>query len=291
VPVAEVLDLLRCPLCGAPFTDVGGGVRCASGHRFDLARQGYLNLLGGPPPRHADTAAMVAARERFLGAGGYRPVAEALLAAARDGLETARDGVLSAPALLEVGAGTGYYTAALLDGLGGRGLALDISVAAARRAARAHPRVAAVVADVWTPLPLADAAVDVLACVFAPRNPREFARVLRPDGVLVVVTPLPQHLQELRAPLGLLEVEEDKQDRLAGALSAQFDPLGAAELRYAASWSAPTVVDLVAMGPNAFHVDPDALVERVAALTEPVPVTVAVSVTTWLRTPEPAPPV
>lgn len=290
MPVAEVLDLLRCPVCRAPFTDVGGGVRCASGHRFDLARQGYLNLLGGPPPRHADTPAMVAARERFLGSEGYRPVADALLSAARTGLERVRGALPGLPALLEAGAGTGYYTEALLNGLGGRGLALDISVAAARRAARAHPRVAAVVADVWTALPLPDAAVDVLACVFAPRNAVEFARVLRPDGVLVVVTPLPEHLRELRAPLGLLEVEEDKQDRLAAALAGHLDPLASTELCYPASWPAATLVDLVAMGPNAFHVGPATLADRIGALGQ-VEVTVAVSVTTWVRAPaQPSPP-
>ncbi|CAA9301630.1 MAG: 23S rRNA (guanine(748)-N(1))-methyltransferase, partial [uncultured Friedmanniella sp.] len=144
--VAEVLDLLRCPVCARALTGGAGGVRCAAGHRFDLARQGYLNLLGARPPQHADTAPMVAARERFLGSGAYAPVADALVVAARTGLQATHSTLRTAPALLEAGAGTGYYTAALLEGLGGRAVALDISVAAARRAARAHPRAAAVVA-------------------------------------------------------------------------------------------------------------------------------------------------
>lgn len=283
--VAEALDLLRCPLCTAPFTALGTGVRCASGHSFDQARQGYLNLLGASPPRHADTAPMVAARDRFLGGGAYRPVADALASAVEQGLTAVRGAVPRSPAVLEAGAGTGYYTGALLDALDGRGVALDISAAAARRAARAHPRLAAVVADAWAALPVVDGAVDVLASVFAPRNAAEFARVLRPDGVLAVVTPHPQHLQELREPLGLLEVEGDKQDRLAATLAARFRPLATSDVRYRASWSHEVVLDLVSMGPNAFHVGADELAERVERLAEPTVVSVAVSVTTWVRTP------
>jgi 23S rRNA (guanine745-N1)-methyltransferase len=288
--VAQLLDLLCCPTCGLAFTDEGSSVRCAAAHRFDLARQGYLNLLQSAPPRHADTAEMVAARERFLGSGSYRPVADALVAAVRAGLVAVRGSAPTAPALLETGAGTGYYTAALLDGLGGRGLALDISPAAARRAARAHPRLAAVVADVWGTLPVVDGRLDALACVFAPRNAAEFARVLRPDGVLAVVTPLPEHLQELRSALGLLDVEQDKQERLASVLADHFAPQAEEQLRRSVSWSIPVVTDLVAMGPNAFHLSPGEVAERVAGLPDPVEATVAVAVSTWVRRPGPPTP-
>jgi 23S rRNA (guanine745-N1)-methyltransferase len=283
VSVAEVLDLLRCPLCRQVFTVDGSSVRCASGHRFDLARQGHLNLLGARPPAHADTPAMVAARERFLGGGAYAPVAEALVDAARTGLRTARGAAPTTPSLLEVGAGTGYYTAALVEGLGGRAVALDVSAAAARRAARAHPRVAAVVADAWAVLPLGDGVVDVVVSVFAPRNPAEFARVLRPDGVLVVVTPRPDHLQAVREVLGLLEIEPGKQERLATSLAEHFSPAAEVDVRFEDSWPRSVVVDLVAMGPNAFHLDPGELADRTAGLPDLVPTTVAVAVSTWVR--------
>ena len=281
--VVEVLDLLRCPLCERVFTADSGSLRCATGHQFDLARQGYLNLLGTAPPQHADTGPMVAARERFLAAGGYAAIAQALVGAARDGLLALRGTAPSAPALLEAGSGSGYYTAALLTGLGGRAVALDISVAAARRAARAHRRAAAVVADVWGRLPVAPDCMDVVASVFAPRNPAEFARVLRPDGVLVVVTPLPQHLQELRDDLGLLRVEPAKQERLASSLAADFSPVGEVAVDYPVAWSPAEVVDLVAMGPNAFHLDPAEVAARTAGLADPVRTRVAVAVSTWVK--------
>ncbi|WP_375422951.1 putative RNA methyltransferase [uncultured Friedmanniella sp.] len=280
--VLELLDLLRCPVCTLPLTPAAGAVRCAAGHTFDLARQGYLNLLQGRPPRHADTADMVAARERFLGAGHYAPIAARLAASVRDGLLAVR-GTAPLPRLdvLEVGAGTGYYLRQLLDALPGRGLALDISVAAARRAARVHPHVAAVVADTWQPLPVPDGSLDAVTCVFAPRNAAEFARVLRPDGILAVVAPLPEHLAALRRPLGLLAVQEDKQERLSAALEPWFTPLGEEPVRAQVPCSPDAVRDLVTMGPNAFHTDAAALTARIAALPDPVPVEVAVTVRTW----------
>lgn len=281
VPVAEVLDLLRCPLCGQPLALAGRVVHCPRGHHFDLARQGYLNLLQSGQPRHADTAEMVAARERFLGAGHYRPIATELAEAVRAGLTVVRSAVPGLVSVLEAGAGTGWYLAALLDALPGRGVALDISAAAARRATRAHPRVAALVADTWQPLPLVDGRLDVVTSVFAPRNPAEFARVLKPDGILAVATPLPEHLVELRQVLGLLEIGEDKQERLAEALAGSFRLLEERSLVHRAAWSPSVVADLVAMGPNAFHLGPDERAQRVARLADRTEVTVAVSIGSW----------
>lgn len=281
MPVAAVLDLLRCPICEQALALEGSGVRCSRGHSFDLARQGYLNLLRSGPPRHADTAEMVAARDRFLGAGHYRSIAIGLGEAVRAGLTTVRSAVPGLVSVLEAGAGTGWYLAALLDGLPGRGIALDISVAAARRAARSHPRVAALVADTWQPLPLVEGRLDVVTSVFAPRNVAEFARVLKPDGVLAVATPLPEHLVELRQSLGLLDIGEDKQERLAGSLGGSFRLLEERTVAHPAAWSPSVVADLVGMGPNAFHLGPDERAERVAHLADPTEVSVAVSLSTW----------
>ena len=90
-------------------------------------------------------------------------------------------------------------------------------MAACRRAARAHPRLAVVTADAWAALPVADACVDVVLSVFSPRNAEEFARVLRPGGCVITVTPGPDHLIELRSAFGLLGVEDGKERRLSDA--------------------------------------------------------------------------
>ena len=275
--VANSLDLLVCPRCGQPFdlTADGRSVRCPLGHSFDLARQGYLNLRSSGPPRNADTAAMVSARERFLAAGHYRPIADRLL-------EVASMHAPSRSRLLEVGAGTGYYLAHLLNGLEeARGLALDVSVAAARRAARASPRLGSVVADVWQPLPVADGRIDVLLDVFAPRNPGEFRRVLAGSGVLVTVTPEPDHLHQVRSGLGLLDIQPAKHEQLQTALADAFVTAEQQSVRFDTELSDTALHDLVAMGPNAFHLTDADLRGLVASVATPVTVTVAVDVSVW----------
>src|SRR5215471_18367187 len=82
-----VAPFLRCPVCALPVQAGEDQVRCERGHSFNIARQGYVSLTSGRGgPGTGDSAAMVMAREEFLGAGHYRPLAGAIaeLAAALD---------------------------------------------------------------------------------------------------------------------------------------------------------------------------------------------------------------
>lgn len=267
--LADVAPWLACPRCARPLTLEGRTLTCDERHAYDVAKQGYVNLLGGAQPQHADTADMVARREEFLAGGHYAPVADAVAARLGD-----------AQRVLDVGAGPGWYLARWLDDAHAPahrvGLALDISTAAARRAARAHERIGAVVADTWAGLPVRDACVDAVTCVFAPRNLPEFTRVLRPGGLLVVVTPTPEHLHQARDRLGLLGVEEDKDAKLLRASSGLLDAVGQTTVRRTLRLDGDQLSALVQMGPNAFH----AHAEPVAASS----VTLAVTVS-WFRKP------
>ncbi|MBB5130950.1 23S rRNA (guanine745-N1)-methyltransferase [Thermocatellispora tengchongensis] len=271
----DVVDLLACPVCGGALTPGAGALRCGAGHAFDVARQGYVSLLAGAgSPGTADSPAMVAARDAFLRAGHYAPLADTLA-------RTVRAALPPGGAVLDAGAGTGYYLARALPAEA-RGIALDVSKHAVKRAARAHPRVGAVVADIWRPLPVADAAVDVVLNVFAPRNGPEFARVLRPGGVLVVVTPEPDHLRPLVGMLGLLSVDEDKERRVERSLSGGgFAETDRRVVRFGLDLGPEAIEAVVAMGPSAWHADPAALRERIGALATPLAVTAAFRMSTF----------
>lgn len=239
----RVQDLLSCPTCSGGLTLGAGVLRCALGHSFDVARHGYVNLLGGPEPAHADTAAMLAARDRVQAAGVFAPVAEVVAHLARG----------RSPAL-EAGAGTGYYlVAALGPDPEAVGLALDVSKPAARLCARTDARIGAVVADVWGTLPIGDRTVGVVLSIFAPRNLGEFVRVLQPDGRLIAVTPRADHLAELRSQHELLEVPSGKAEQLAAAAAEFFDLVDTRVVKYRVDATAGIAADLIAMGPNAFH--------------------------------------
>ena len=287
--LAEVVDLLVCPVCGAGFALAGPVLRCATGHSFDVAKQGYVNLMpGGARPGTADTAEMVADRAAFLGAGHYEPLASAVA-----GLATGAAAPGEKPVVLDAGAGTGYYLAAVLSRLGAGpgagagagarpvGLALDISARALRRAARAAPGIGAVGWDTWQPFPVRSASASLILNVFAPRNGPEFHRVLAPGGTLLVVTPGPGHLAELAAPAGLITVDEHKDERLAATLGPYFTATDRQDLPVPLRLTHADAAHLVAMGPSAWHIDVPETRARLAPQPEPLPVTAAFTLTTY----------
>lgn len=267
------LPALRCPVCAAALARADGAaaVRCATGHSFDVARQGYLSLLAGGGSPTGDGAQMVADRVALLGAGHFDPLAAAVAAAAGRGTVAA-----------EVGAGSAFYLARAVERGGfAAGIAIDVSRYALRRAARAHPRVAAIGADVWAGLPVRDGALDVVLCVFAPRNGPELRRVLAADGRLVVATPTPRHLAELIAPLELLHVDERKDERLAERLAGGFELAERATCEWTMRLDHAALAALTGMGPSAFHAGADARARRIAALPEPMAVTGSVTVASY----------
>ena len=245
--IDAALPHLRCPVCDDTLGHGGeGSLRCPRGHSFDIAKQGYANLTRGRMPHEGDSAPMIEARDAFLAAGHYDFIADALIEAA-----PATNGLI-----LDAGAGTGWYLARLLDRRpAATGLALDVSKPALRRAARAHPRAAAVLADLWQPLPVA--AADLIINVFAPRNGPEFARLLAPGKALVVVTPAADHLHELIEAHGLLKVDPDKRERLAETLGDWFTPEHRTTVRRELHLTGDQTRTLIGMTPSARHLATD----------------------------------
>ncbi|MGI8748944.1 MAG: putative RNA methyltransferase [Thermoleophilaceae bacterium] len=274
-------QLLACPVCGAGLARRTDAMRCGHGHSFDIARQGYVNLLARDAPAGlGDTAEMLAARAAFLDAGHFDSLIEAVAEAAQ---EAAGDGP---GAVVDIGAGTGHYLAATLDRMPGRqGLALDASRHAARRAARAHPRAGAAVCDVWRAICVCDGAARVVIDVFAPRNGEEIARVLAPGGTLIVVTPTQRHLAELREPLAMLAVDERKEERLNASLAPQLCGVQRDEVEARLTLDRRALGQLVAMGPSAYHTDSADLAERISAQPESVYATASVTLTRWRLAP------
>ncbi|OZF47071.1 methyltransferase domain-containing protein [Rhodococcus sp. 14-1411-2a] len=280
--LTDVVDVLLCPQCRVREVDSGLGVGdtdrtlwCDRGHSFDVARQGYVSLLTGDGGKFAgDSAEMIAARDVFLEKGHFDPIAAAVSAGVP----------VDSEVVLDVGVGTGHYLAAVLDARpDARGIGVDVSKFAARRAARSHPRLGSVVADIWSGLPVRSGALSAVTCVFAPRNAGELNRVLVDDGVLVVVTPTMRHQRELRGPLGLIGVAEDKTRRLGESLSGLFEPVAESALDYSMMLSHNDIEALIGMGPSSRHGDHDARSAALGELPDVTEVTASVTVSTYRR--------
>ena len=183
-----------CPVCRGDLSLVDGGRawRCAANHSFDVAREGHVNLLITHQRRQrepGDNAEMIRNRRAFLDAGHYQPLRDAL-----DEFATVGGDGRSA---CDAGCGEGYYTRHWSDLWG-----VDIGKTAVRFAAKRAAGDAAhyAIASAYD-LPLSDGTIDVLLSVFAPLSSDEFERVVRPGGVVVTVTPGPDHLAGLAAEL------------------------------------------------------------------------------------------
>lgn len=266
-------DILQCPSCGEPLAPADGGASCTNRHHFDQARQGYLSLRaahkGKGAPASGDTLEMLEARERFQGEGFHDEIRAAVLAA----VPTDARGWLA-----DLGGGTGWYAAAVLDARPElHGVVLDASAVAVRIAARAHERLAGVSADVWTGIPVRDASVDVALRIFAPGSAAEVRRILAPGGTAVFVVPHADHLRELGHGLKLMKVPAGKAEEVAASIP-DAHVVSVHEVRQRVQLSVEQALDAVFMGPNAFHQD-RAKVEKVLVEWQaPISVTIAVSI-------------
>ncbi|MFT2816395.1 methyltransferase domain-containing protein [Leifsonia sp. A12D58] len=238
-------EWLRCPICLTPLTAFEPLLlRCEHGHSFDVNKRGFVTMLRS----HGligDSAAMLDARASFLNAGWYAPLLDAVST-----LSTQQD-----PAdVLDIGCGTGYYLGGVLErSPAARALAFDISPAAVSRTVRSHPHVDGLVADVWSALPIRGNSADLILNVFAPRNAAEFARILRPDGLMIVVIPQDSHLRELRDTGLALGVQQNKATQLVDSLADHFAVESRQKLDVRMDLTQAEIMSLVGMGPSAHH--------------------------------------
>ena len=272
--------MFACPHCGEALTKEERRYVCRKGHSFDIAREGYVNLLP-VSRRHSkapgDDREMVNARTRFLQGGWYEPLRNRLCELV-EGVE------IPAPALLDAGCGEGYYTAALSETVTRRGgccCGVDLSKLAVRRAARrCPPETEVAVASVYH-LPLPDESADIVVNSFSPLADREFCRVLRPGGFFFYVVPGARHLWELKEIL--YDAPYENQERVRRYPGFQF--LGVEPVETAFTLEQPEdILALFHMTPYTWKTPKDG-VERLAGCAE-LTVTAQFRIHRFRRVPE-----
>ncbi|MHB8463948.1 MAG: putative RNA methyltransferase [Acidimicrobiales bacterium] len=258
-----------CPVCRAPLQLDGAQMSCPSGHGFDVARQGYVNLLVAGQRRSrqpGDSAEMVTARQRFLATGAYDRMTSAIARVTARAALGAHERYGAAPTVVDIGCGDGHHTrqiaanvtsgASGLDPLDARMCGIDVAKGAVAAAARAHRSgwyAVASAADV----PVGPATVDVALNVFGPVVPSELARVLNGHGTAVVVHPGPRHLAALRHLVYAEPRQHLTKDPLRHA-SEWFAPAGRVTVTFPLVIDdAATLRDLFAMTPYRWHAPPD----------------------------------
>lgn len=209
-------SLWQCPLCqqALQIISVNKQYRCANNHCFDIAKEGYINLIPVNKKNSknpGDSKAMIRARRLFLAVGYYQNLADQL---AELTLKYAKH---SRARILEVGCGEGYYLRELEKHAVSYGQAvqcghqfygLDISKEAIKVAAKLSKSQCYSVASSFS-MPVEDASMDIVIRNFAPAPSVEIQRVLKPEGIYIVVTPGPKHLFQLRQQIYHNATEHD----------------------------------------------------------------------------------
>ncbi len=196
---------LLCPVCGRPLRKTGQSYICGKGHNFDIAKEGYVNLLLSSAQHakmHGDNREMIRARRDFLNKEYYRCLQKQLQKTVSS-LCCPRN----KPVLVDAGCGEGYYTSAMYQALHSDlkednfcVYGFDMSKEALRIASKRCSQVHFAVSNLFS-MPLSDNSVDLLTELFAPIADREFYRVLKPGGILLLVIPAKKHLFELKQAL------------------------------------------------------------------------------------------
>ncbi|RUO73586.1 putative RNA methyltransferase [Idiomarina seosinensis] len=271
--MTQPLQQLICPLDRDPLEQSERSWCCEHGHSFDVARQGYVNLLPVQKKRSkdpGDSKAMITARRHFLQQGHYQPIASAIA-------ET----VLSSgnQAILDAGCGEGYYlnylTAAAEQQDTELAVAgLDISKWAIQAAAKRDKQVNWMVAS-NSAIPLADSSVDSLLCIFGFPVTDEFKRVLKPGGRLIMVDPGAEHLQQLKA---IIYAQLKTKPKTLPINDSQFQLDSEQRLSFPVSLSSQEAIDnLLVMTPHLYRGSAEGL-KKAAQLNQ-----IELTADVWLR--------
>ena len=237
--------VLLCPVCGEQLNLTGRQYLCPQNHSFDMARQGYVNLLV-VQQKHSlnpgDTREQVLSRREFLEAGYYAPIADGLIEAAKD--------LGISGQILDVGCGEGYYSARLADALGAPLTGLDISKEAVRCAAAKYKGKQWLCATA-AHIPVEDGSVDLMTSLFALTLPEEFARVLKPGGYYFQVLAAEDHLLGLK---GIIYDQLNFKEKNTVPELPGFRLVKSVPIRFSFTVEGRQVQNLFSMTPHVFRI-------------------------------------
>lgn len=246
--MGHMLESLICPHCAQTLIEAEKEWFCPNNHHFDKAKSGVTHLLTKNSPRsHGDNKALIQARHRFLQAGNYRPLLDALIEQMK-GLPISN--------MCDLGCGEGYYTNALAQTFPAlQIIGFDLSKDGLNLAAKGSKQVRYFCASIAN-LPLHAHTTDLVLSVFAPVFPKEIRRIVRPNGYLLLVQPNPEHLLELKQVL----YPQVRLNPVAGLKEPGFKLISERRIRFAMDLhTAEEKNALLDMTPYAYTSRPEAI--------------------------------
>lgn len=280
-----LVSLFICPLCQSPMQPAPDTWRCdgslnpkQTAHPFDVARQGYVNLLPVQQKKSkapGDSQASIEARKRFLNAGHYKAL-QTLIVQQMQALLTQKEIIAEQEKIpihwLDIGCGEGYYTQAMAQmgsGIIDTLIAADISKPALvelakvskaadnlwyqqNKATSDKPTAVYPLVTSAAHLPLRAHSMNGISSIFSPILPKAFTEVLVDDGYLIIAKPDAGHLASMREAL-FDDVREHDSDKFLQELSPEFTLIKTCHISTEITLSANDLADLMTMTPYAYR--------------------------------------
>lgn len=206
------MEIVKCPICHNPLFKQDNTYQCHQHHSFDIAKQGYVNLLQKSSKRtHGDSKEMLEARKYVQYKGLYEDISVSLI-------DSLSPYIKANTKVLDIGSGIGYYLDMLqekypmIDGYG-----IDISKEGVRFASRKNKKLTYLVAS-NKELPILSQSIDIITSVFSPYYLEEVKRVLKKDGIFITLSPGENHLIEIKRTIYDTVLDKDySQNRINDA--------------------------------------------------------------------------
>ncbi len=238
-----------CPICGKPLTRAEKSYSCVKRHSFDLAKQGYVNLLPVQNKKSlhpGDTKEMLVARREFLNSGIYMPICNAVTQKSAElmrGIEN--------PQIVDIGCGEGYYTTAIKNAVGDCScMGIDISKDAVRMACSRSKEIVWAVATAGC-LPVEDNSTQLITAMFSLISKDEYTRILQKGGYIIEVIAGNNHLIELKH---IIYDEVYKQDKKPAYISDKFKEVSVEEQEFSFTLDNAQLKNLLMMTPHLWRI-------------------------------------
>ncbi|WP_239254461.1 putative RNA methyltransferase [Listeria ilorinensis] len=246
--IRRISPQLACPHCGGHLMLEEASLLCETGHRFDIAKPGYLFLLDHGIHTKYERQ-LFEARKRISDVGFFAPLTEKLAELCGIYLKGQTDGLL-----VDAGTGEGSHLAEINRQLGDSFpvVGLDIAKEGIRQAARDYPGHAWITADLAA-CPLQEDSTVLLLNILSPASYGEFDRILKKEGLLIKVFPEKDYLQEIRMAFGLKE--SSGHAVVYARLLEEYTIIQEETLHYQKALSAERFRDLLLMTPLGWHLE------------------------------------
>lgn len=257
--VEQHVDNFICPSCHKKVElQERKSLVCSNGHRFDLAKKGYIHLLNQSSQTKYDNELFIA-RRNVMGGHFFEPVIEKMAEITNQ--------FQGSKTIVDAGCGEGSHLHKLQAKLSGEviGFGLDIAKEGIQQATSLDSHTAWIVADLAN-CPLADESVDFIYNILSPSNYSEFQRLLKKDGLLLKVIPNREYLYQIRELFYKNEKEYDN-EQTKQLFDDKFSIIQSERIKYDVKMEQPLLNDLIRMTPLSWSASEEQL-KKVQDITE-----------------------